>query len=138
MSARAFAGRGITRPMTEQDLIEQARRAARAFRERHTPLTWTEAIDTAPWPKSAPPAFEAPFRTAFTQVLVDRGLAKKRAITKQKRKPGTSGTPTSLMRRLLNATPAEFEAQDAVAKRKELKWSTWARRVLAEAVAAEK
>jgi hypothetical protein len=55
--------------------------------------------------------------------------AKKKTTTK--RRGGPSGV-TVLMRRLLSATPEEFAAQDAMAKKAGLSWSAWVRGKLCE------
>lgn len=109
-------------------LLAKARTAAKKFKLPAEPLSRAEAIAAAPWPASAPPAWEKPFREAFADELESRGAA---AAAKKSGASGTRGYGTNLMGRLLYQTREEFAEQSARAKAEGgLSWSTWARRKL--------
>ena len=117
---------------TPRTLIARAREAARAFKRRDEPLGWTEALELAPWPKGAPPAWEREVRTAFAEGLVKRGIAepaRRRVPDVQRARAGKVS-----MRRLVSGSPDEFAAQDAKAAAAGLSWASWARRQLASAM----
>jgi hypothetical protein len=134
-----LAERDISALMTERELLAQARKAAKDFERPDEPLGWREAMAAAPWPKSAPPAWEDAFRRAFAQALVKRGIAREAARPGSTRDLSKPSQPTNLFRRLVSASEAEFAAQDrhikAIGARS---WSTWARRVLSEAASEKK
>lgn len=116
--------------MSPRTLVALARSAARELSRPDEPLTWSAALDAAPWPKGAPPALEREFRKAFAEGLLKRGIAKK---------PGGQGKATSsgvtlLAGRRVYATPEEFAEQDQRWREGGFRsWSDWARRTLATA-----
>jgi hypothetical protein len=70
-----------------------ARAAADRRRSRREPLSWSEAIAEAPWDVSMPAAWEAAFRRAYAQRLVERGLARAAAPSGSRSESGEHKHP---------------------------------------------
>lgn len=123
-------------PNTPRALVARARAAAKAFQRPDEPLGWAEALGAAPWPKGAPPAYEAEFRRAFAEALVKRSAAteQRRIVDAAPDRVGRAAPRTKAsaagMRRLVSGSPQEFAQQERWAAAAGLSWAAWARRRL--------
>ncbi len=131
---RARKGAALAVAPGEIGLVEYIPGLARGFADKRRPvkepLTWSAALDAAPWSGKLPAAWEAPFRRAYAERLVERGLALPAA------KAGTTsgkGGKTDLVR-----LPSVYLSADELASVKErahrdgLTVSAWVRRRCAE------
>lgn len=89
-------------------------------------LTWTEALAKAPWSGKLPAEQEEPFRRAYAERLVERGLA---LPVGRSRTSGPSGE-TDLERCIVYLSTEERDSTRALAKAAGVSWSAWARRKL--------
>lgn len=109
-------------------LPQMARAAADKVRVPKTPLSRSQALASAPWDESFPPAWERAFRAAYADRLEERGVSLP-AVTGR----GSSGAggETKLVECRVYLSKAEQAATKALAKADGVSWSTWARRKLA-------
>lgn len=108
----------------EQHIPALARAEADRARQTKEPVTWSGAIAKAPWSRQLPPEYEMPFRRAYAERLVERGLA---LPVGRSRTSGASGKNT-LTEVKLRGELAETERWRAAAQRSGTDRNTFLRR----------
>lgn len=114
----------------EQYIPALARSEADRARKTKKPISWSAALNKAPWSDTLPAAWEAGFRRSYAKRLVELGLALPAA------KSGTTsgkGGRTDLKRLpSIYLSEAELASAKARARHAGLTLSSWVRRRISE------